>query len=484
MKMKFILLGIISLFAYCQSSLLITSPVEKLSKEYNWQATQRDAVVKDVREAIFTQWADHTDHADGATFDQYVFINDEYYQPGGPVFILVSATPDSYTYWLQNSHMTNIASELGGVVYAIEPRFFGRSYPTSDLSLENLEKYLHVNQTMADYFNFITYLRSELANYGSDKFVLIGHGRGGTLATWIHQRYPGIANGVWAASSPVVTLFDFGLYYYGIGTTFETEFPATCQQTIIEAFTELEAVINNEDIGTLRDIFIFDSELDLSNQHDVALFYRQLFELLFSPVEYGTSLTINLICNAFAPYEGYSSLQLLGSFYGSALNNQIFKYDDLVSLLKEESLEAEAVLLYQRQELYVRCAGWSLFKISSLLPVPINLRFPGDIFADICNDVFGISYNDVLENNFRTNSENQFDYNIQNVYFTNAEFDPHHLIGVQHDVSSTIAANLIPRVGKLADFSRYVYSDASSDELHAARDRAAELITLWTSPNV
>jgi pimeloyl-ACP methyl ester carboxylesterase len=481
--MKFVLIGLIALAAGSQASLLFSSPVDEYAEKFNWQPTaSRD--VKEVREAIFTQWVDHFNDEDGTTFDQTVYINDQYYLPGGPVLVLISAISDAYTYWLENSHMVNIANQLGGVIYALEPRYFGKSMPTQDLSLANLESYLQINQTLSDNVNFITFLRQQLVAFGSDKFVLVGHGRGGTLATWLHQRYPNLADGLWAVSAPIYTLYDFGLYYYGMAGTFAENFPATCQQVITEGFSELEELVDDENIERIREIFILDenNDFDLSNEHDVALFYNQLFETLFTPVEYGVPGTIDVICTHLVPSDGFSSLELLSRYYGYSLYNRVFQYDLLVSNLQQETLDVQQA--HDRQNLYIACAGWSQFKTSNQLPDPVNTRFPSSLFADLCGDVFGIVYSDLYALNDQTNADNTVSSDLPNSYFTNAEFDPHRIIGVSHDLNPTSPHVLIPGVGKLYDFFLNIYPDYYSEELQAARDLATQLITLWTRSSV
>ena len=49
--------------------------------------------------------------------------------------------------------MATLAAETGALMVALEHRFFGESYPTPDMSDENL-KYLTSNQALADLARF------------------------------------------------------------------------------------------------------------------------------------------------------------------------------------------------------------------------------------------------------------------------------------------------------------------------------------------
>ena len=55
--------------------------------------------------------------------------------------------------------MYTIAEEEGAMMIAVEHRFYGESYPTKDMSNENLV-YLTSDQALADLARFIEYLTS------------------------------------------------------------------------------------------------------------------------------------------------------------------------------------------------------------------------------------------------------------------------------------------------------------------------------------
>lgn len=77
-----------------------------------------------------TQRVDNFDLLNEATFEQYFYSNNEFYQPGGPVFIFLSGEWDITPYRLTESLMADLANELNGTIFYLEHRFYGQSRPT------------------------------------------------------------------------------------------------------------------------------------------------------------------------------------------------------------------------------------------------------------------------------------------------------------------------------------------------------------------
>jgi hypothetical protein len=64
-------------------------------------------------------------------FFQYYLANREHYVTGGPVFIYVGSDGyEVYDQYIRTGLVYDIASELGGYMFALEPRFYGKSRPT------------------------------------------------------------------------------------------------------------------------------------------------------------------------------------------------------------------------------------------------------------------------------------------------------------------------------------------------------------------
>ena len=89
-------------------------------------------VVKcEFEERFFTQKLVPIDFLDQREWENLYYIDEEYYQPGGPIFVFVGGA-DFYStiYRLNTSHFFDIGREMHALLIATEHRFFGQSRPT------------------------------------------------------------------------------------------------------------------------------------------------------------------------------------------------------------------------------------------------------------------------------------------------------------------------------------------------------------------
>lgn len=87
----------------------------------------------------FEQPLDHFNSEDNRTWNQIYYINDDFYIPGGPVFIYLDAPaflvePVPLTTILTGSRFTDIAEKSSGRIISIQSRFYGLSQPTEYVS--------------------------------------------------------------------------------------------------------------------------------------------------------------------------------------------------------------------------------------------------------------------------------------------------------------------------------------------------------------
>lgn len=104
--------------------------------------------------------------------------------------------------------MQNIAEIDGGLLVAVEMRYFGASRPTEDLSTENL-RFLQTDQAVADIAHMVTYLRQSRPGAANSRVALVGSGFGGSLAVWAREKYAHLIDGAWGSSAFLEARFNF-----------------------------------------------------------------------------------------------------------------------------------------------------------------------------------------------------------------------------------------------------------------------------------
>lgn len=83
-----------------------------------------------LRQGIILQQLDHFENSDNTQWQMRYLANSEFYQPGGPFFIMVGGEWEISANWIQGGHMYDMAKEMNGYLFYTEHRFYGRSRPT------------------------------------------------------------------------------------------------------------------------------------------------------------------------------------------------------------------------------------------------------------------------------------------------------------------------------------------------------------------
>lgn len=77
-----------------------------------------------------TQLLDHFDPTNTRTWKQRFYTNKEYYQPGGPVFLMIGGEGEASADWMVKGAWIQYAKEHKALCFQLEHRFYGKSHPT------------------------------------------------------------------------------------------------------------------------------------------------------------------------------------------------------------------------------------------------------------------------------------------------------------------------------------------------------------------
>ncbi|XP_059428304.1 uncharacterized protein LOC132162074 isoform X2 [Corylus avellana] len=161
----------------------------------------------------FTQTLDHFNFNPQSyqTFQQRYLINDTYWggaEKNAPIFVY-TGNEGNIEWFAQNTgFMFENAPHFKALLVFIEHRFYGKSMPfggKKDVAYSNTSTlgYLSSTQALADYATLITDLKQNLTATDSP-VVVFGGSYGGMLAAWFRLKYPHIAIGALASSSPIL----------------------------------------------------------------------------------------------------------------------------------------------------------------------------------------------------------------------------------------------------------------------------------------
>ena len=149
----------------------------------------------DVTRWYTEQRLDHFSQEETRTWAQRYFVNNKYFDGSGPVFLCVGGegselTPDVVeTGTVHCAVMVELAKQVGGLILALEHRYYGESQPVSDLSTANL-KWLTSKQALGDVAQFHDYISKIYNLTDKNRWVTFGGSYPGMLAAWARIKYP------------------------------------------------------------------------------------------------------------------------------------------------------------------------------------------------------------------------------------------------------------------------------------------------------
>ncbi|KAI5460140.1 peptidase S28, partial [Mariannaea sp. PMI_226] len=266
----------------------------------------------------FPMLVDHFDASNKKTYSNRYFVNDTYYQPGGPVILFdfgeSGASPDYVADYLAEFTVTSapmrLAEKLNGLVVGWEHRYYGYSRPvpmddTSGLPMDGASgyKYLTADQALEDvaYFannfnqtklaqNKIIESTEKLDPYHTP-WIFVGGSYPGMRAAWMRLKHPEVIYASWSSSAPVETQTDGSIYYNPIVRSI----PQNCTNDIEAAIKYVDDTLTS---GSQRDIRTIYAGTYLAT-NDYAT-YDTLDEAFQStPYDLGSNLTYALSFDSF-----------------------------------------------------------------------------------------------------------------------------------------------------------------------------------------
>jgi hypothetical protein len=211
---------------------------------------------------------DHFNPQDARTFENRYWMNDTFYEKGGPVFLYdagEATVPIGQAQQLNSDNVIFTAVELAkryhGIALVWEHRFYGETFTlnsTTGLAAEghNAYKYLNNEQALEDVVYFATHFqppghgRNTLTS-DSIPWVWIGGSYPGIRAAIIRQRNPDVFFASWSSSGPLKTQVDGSVYFNPI----QQRLPTNCSSDIHAAVTYADKILlegTPEEIALLK----------------------------------------------------------------------------------------------------------------------------------------------------------------------------------------------------------------------------------------
>ncbi|XP_038049891.1 thymus-specific serine protease-like [Patiria miniata] len=441
------------------------------------------------------QKLDHFNDADLRTWQQRYFVNDTFFKPGGPVFLMIGGEGTANPIWMVEGTWVVMAERLGALCLMLEHRFYGKSHPTPDISVESLS-FLNSEQALADLAYFRQYMGMKM-NVTYSKWISFGGSYPGSLSAWFRLKYPHLVDGAVATSGPLLAQLDFTGYVSVVRDSLATSPQGDmCNTNIMQATTQVEQLLQHR-VGwaDLTKMFQVCKPLNGSNPNDVSNFYEAIAGNFFGVVQYnkdnrafegavGTDITIDTLCGIMGntsigvPLARYAAVNtLLLQTYGEKCLD--VSYDDMITEMRQTSWESSASE-GGRQWVYQTCTEFGFFQTSDGKDQPFGNGFPVSFSLQQCSDIYGKQFNKttLTQGIARTNTNyGAKGIRATKVIFPNGSIDPWHYLGITKDVSETETAVYINGTAHCANMYPALPSDPP--QLVQARDTIFKAVEAW-----
>jgi serine protease 16 len=281
--------------------------------------------------------------------------------------------------------MSTLAEENGALIVALEHRFYGVSYPTPDMSTENL-KYLSSDQALGDLARFIDYISSlspdsvdsnasppleVKADHSSSKWVSFGGSYPGSLATWLKLKYPASVAGTVGSSAPVKSDYNFFQYAQVVGDALRYTLIGgsdQCYSVVEDAMKELhESVTISTPMGSSKDLpDSLKPCTEPTDEKDLYAYESNVYGNFQGTVQYNLEMvgapTVADLCSELTKKTHKTALDALGSMTSIFFEDQKCvesSWNEMIDELRVEEFDGQSAM---RQWVYQSCNEFGYFQ--------------------------------------------------------------------------------------------------------------------------
>eukprot|EP00088_Acartia_fossae_P038980 TRINITY_DN4052_c1_g3_i2.p1 TRINITY_DN4052_c1_g3~~TRINITY_DN4052_c1_g3_i2.p1 ORF type:complete len:487 (+),score=107.90 TRINITY_DN4052_c1_g3_i2:51-1511(+) len=444
------------------------------------------------KEQWFNQTLDHFKPGDSRSWLQRYWINWEHYKKGGPVLLMIGGEGEANPVWMTTGAWKTYAKNVNGAMMLLEHRYYGKSHPTEDLSVKNLN-WLTSRQALADLAGFVTAMTQQHDIKG--RWIALGGSYPGSLAAWARLKYPHLIHGAVSTSGPLRAKANFYEYLEVVMDALEKSRPQ-CSDILTKAIEDVKMLVAHR-LGwrTLTKMFRLCTPFNGNKLTDITNLYETLIGNFEGIVQYNkdnrdfegakwTNVTVDTLCDVMSNNDiGIPLARLV------AVNNMALKmsgekcldytYESMVSELQEVSWETEGAQ-GGRQWTYQTCTEFGWYQSSDSPALNLGKIIPVRFFEYMCSDIFGPKFDIKLINKGVEDTNTYYgglDIEVTNTVFVHGTTDPWHAMGITQTNKSGMEAILIPGTAHCANM--YPPSKQDPQELTSARQRIGQLIQKW-----
>ncbi|ULT79492.1 hypothetical protein L5515_016126 [Caenorhabditis briggsae] len=440
----------------------------------------------------FTQKLDHFDRYNTKTWNQKYFYNPKYSRNNSIIFLMIGGEGPENGRWAAKPEVQYLqwASEFGADVFDLEHRFFGDSWPISDMETSSLQ-YLTTQQALADLAYFIESMNQKYG-FKNPRWVTFGGSYPGSLSAWFRQKYPELTVGSVASSAPVNLKLDFYEYAMVVEDDLKLTDPQ-CAPAVRDAFTKIQQMsLTAEGRNSLNTYFNLQPPFDAkTTKLDINNFFGNLFNTFQGMTQYTydgqsnsthSDKTVRKMCQIMTNATEPNTVKRVENLFlwfnqmepaGPDLSVMPNSYWDVIAQVGSGNLtvlgEGGAAA---RGWMWLCCNEIGFLQTTNQGNNAFGTGVPLNLFIDMCTDMFGDSMKIKRIMSGNKLSQNYYGgadfYNATNVVLPNGSLDPWHALGTYKTNDNQ---NLLPYLinGTAHCGDMYASYDGEPASLPAAR---------------
>lgn len=394
------------------------------------------------------------------TFPNRYWFDTTYYQPGGPVTILQSGETDATgrLTFMQKGILKMISQATGGISVVLEHRYYGESFPTKDLSTENL-RFLTTEQALADQVYFARNVKfpgmeDQDLTSGTTPYLAYGGSYAGAFVAILRVKYPKVFWGAISSSGVTKAIYDFWEYFapvaeYGppICIATQKQFTSIVDEILIgqndsSLTAELKSAFGMPNVTDVRDFanqlsggIGWWQSLNWNPEQSSPEFYNYCnnitsYDVIYPGTEAKRDAAASLIKAAGQEAPDYLVNQMLnyiGYINASAVSScDTANQDECFSNLNATFYEQHTLEDYSwRSWAYQYCSEWGYLQVGSSWPADsqgvISRTIDIPYASFICQAAFGIEKESDVE---LVNRYGGYDIAAERLAIIDGEFDP------------------------------------------------------------
>ncbi|KAL4889875.1 serine carboxypeptidase S28-domain-containing protein [Aspergillus ambiguus] len=204
---------------------------------------------------------DHDDPSIG-TFQNRFWVSEEFYVPGGPIFVFDAGESSGDVYLTHltsnDSFFKQMLKDFNAMGVLWENRYYGGSRPFPihfNMPPEQLQ-YLTTKQALEDLPQFAkTFSRPNYPDVDlrpeSTPWIMVGGSYAGVRAAITRQEYPNTIYAAYASSAPVEAQIDFSTYFENVYRGMEANGLGNCLQNLQAALRYIDDQLDQEETASI-----------------------------------------------------------------------------------------------------------------------------------------------------------------------------------------------------------------------------------------